>query len=162
MISQPLHNWENFDTQTIMGGKSRDGQRYLKLFLQDYTALFGGKVNPSCSKCIKNYLNKYKSKLFDMDSNCDYKLHKRFNGIQMGFGSNKILSNNNLTNELAQRLIEKHKAIHEKKGTKFNISFLFQKYPKDWDKKAIEVIEVEQPEVIEAPKKKRKPRKKSE
>lgn len=154
---QHQHNWENFDVNTIISGKTRDGVKYLELFLQDYTQLFKGKVNPSCPSCIRTYLNKYKSKIFEMDSNCDYKLHKKYNGIQLGHGG-QVLSNRNLTNELAEKLIENHKSIHERRGTEFKIDLIFQVFPKDWDKKEIKVEKPKQ----QKPKKKRNPRKKSE
>lgn len=143
--------------QNIIGGKTADGVKYLELFLQDYTKLFSTKVNPNCSKCISGYLNKYKLKIFDMDSNCDYKLRKKFNGIPLSFGSSTFLSNGNLTNKLAEELVKNHKAIHAKKGTTYNIDNYFEKYPKNWDIKDVEEKEAKEVK----PKNKRKPRKRN-
>lgn len=137
----------------IISGKADDGTRLLELFLQDYTKLFKAKVNPNCPKCLKNYHTKYKLKLHDMENECDYRLKKMFSGVPLKFGSNIFLTNKSLTNELAEEYIKIRKA----KKPSFKASDVFDKYP-------AESIEVKEPVTVtpKKPRKKRKPRKKSE
>lgn len=124
--------------EQIIGGSTADGQRYLELFLKDYTKLFSTKVNPSCKNCLKNYLQNYKSKLLNMENNCKYRLKKKYNGIQTKFGSGIFVTNDNITDELGKELFKNHK----------NPEQLFERYPK-------EQIEVKAEEV-KPPKKKRR------
>jgi len=112
------HNWEDFRIEDIIGGVSPDGIRYLKLFLQDYTALFSEVVNPGCSKCLNNYLQKYKSKIFAMQNNSQYRLKEKYNGIPLNFGSAVLVNNSNLTDEYAAELLER-----------FEAETLFDKFP---------------------------------
>jgi hypothetical protein len=94
-----------------------------------------------------------------MDSNCKYILHKKREGIQLEFGSNIFVNNNNITEEYANKLISKFKTVL---GDKFSMDYLFSKYPKEESKKEVKNIEVVSEEVKEQPvKKTRKPRKKT-
>lgn len=104
------YNWEGYDIGQIIGGVSPDGTRFLKLFLQDYTALFSEVVNPSCSKCLNNYLQKYKLKKFEMQNNSQYRLKEKYNGIPLGFGSAVLVNNSNLTDEYALELLQRFEA----------------------------------------------------
>lgn len=119
--------WETMNIEQIIGGKTPDDVRLLELFLQDYSKLFSTKVNPSCNKCLQGYLVKYKQKLQEMDSNCDYKLKKAFEGIPLaisGKGSSTSLNNSNLTNALAEKLIKRLS-----KNKNFQVSQIFEKFP---------------------------------
>lgn len=119
-------NWQYMTIDNILSGKTSEGVKYVKLFLQDYTKLFNVKVNPSCNKCMMSYLKKYKEKMAEIQNNCDYVLHKKREGLSLKFGSNKFITNANITNSIAKQLINRFQKIH---GDKTN-EFLFSKYPK--------------------------------
>ena len=112
------HNWEKFNLSDIIGGVDPDGVRYLKLFLIDYTKVFSESVNASCSKCINNYLEKYKSKLNKMENNSQYKLKEKYNGISLEFGSAIQVYNATITDELAVKLLKSYEK-----------ELIFDKYP---------------------------------
>ena len=113
------YNWENYDIEKIIGGVSPDGTRLLKLFLIDYTAMFDEVVNPSCSKCMNNYLSKFKLKIYEMQNNSQYRLKEKYNGIPLNFGSAVLVNNSNLTDEYALELLER-----------FEKETIFDKFPK--------------------------------
>ena len=104
------YNWEDFRIEDIIGGVAPDGIRFLKLFLIDYTSLFSEEVNPSCSKCLNNYLQKYKSKKFEMQNTSQYRLKEKYNGIPLGFGSAVLVNNSNLTDDYALELLQRFEA----------------------------------------------------
>lgn len=160
MLSLHKHNWLDYKIENIVGGKSADGVSLLELFLKDYAKEFNiTTLNASCKKCLNTYLQNYKSKMMIMDSNCKYILHKKREGIQLEFGSNIFVNNNNITEEYANKLISKFKTVL---GDKFSMDYLFSKYPKEEPKKEVKNIEVVSEEVKEQPvKKTRKPRKKT-
>ena len=55
--------WEEYNITYIVGGKTNDNVRLLQLFLIDYKKEFNvTSVNPSCSKCLKGYLEQFKKK----------------------------------------------------------------------------------------------------
>lgn len=161
MQSSHKHNWLEYDIESIIGGKSSDGVPLLQLFLKDYAKEFNSTtLNASCKRCINDYLQKYKSKITIMDSNCKYVLHKKREGIPLKFGSNIRVNNRNITDEYAKELISK---FEKTLGDAFKLDYLFSKYPKE-EPKNIEVKaeKVITEEVKEKPvKKTRKPRKKS-
>ena len=113
------HNWDSYDIGQIIGGTTPDGVRLLKLFLIDYTALFGETVNPSCSKCMDSYLSKYKLKIFEMQNNSQYRLKEKYNGLPLNFGSPVLVNNSNLTDEYASELLKR-----------FDADVIFEKFPK--------------------------------
>ena len=152
MRSSHKHNWLDYKIESIVGGKSSDGASLLGLFLKDYSREFNiTTLNASCKKCLNGYLQNYKSKFRKMDSNCKYILHKKREGLQLGFGSNIFVNNNNITDEYANKLIRKFKTV---KGDGFCMDYLFSKYPKE-EIKEVEVVSEE----IKPVKKIRKPRK---
>ena len=114
------YNWEGYDIEKIIGGVALDGTRLLKLFLIDYTTIFDEVVNPSCSKCMGNYLLKYKLKIYEMQNNSQYRLKEKYNGIPLDFGSAVLVNNSNLTNEYALELLKR-----------FDKETLFDKFPKE-------------------------------
>lgn len=115
------------DYRSIVGGKTSDGTPYLELFLQDYSKSFGAKnLSAGCGNCVQEYLKKYKQKHTVMSNKCDYVLHKKREGLSLGFNSGVIVTNANLTNEYAERLIKNYRT----NNPEFDISLLFEKYPK--------------------------------
>jgi len=105
------HNWESYSIEYIIGGKDADNVPLLKLFLQDYTELFSTKVNAGCFKCLKNYHDNYKQKLYKMENQntCQYKLKPKYQNIPLEFGSNVFINNKNITDEYAVKLLERYK-----------------------------------------------------
>jgi hypothetical protein len=96
----------SMDASAVAAGKRGDGTRYLQLFLQEYTALFNEKVNPGCPKCLSTYLNRYKNHFKNMENQCKYRLHPRYENIPLEFGSPVLVNNSNITDEYAQKLLE--------------------------------------------------------
>lgn len=119
--------WLDKSIEFVIGGKSPDNVRYLKMFLADYVKEFEGKPNAGCSKCIKDYLKKYNKKLENMSktkTNCDYELKAKYEGLQIGL-TGRTVNNRNITNELAQELLCYHDA-----------SKIFSKFPEGAKAKA--------------------------
>lgn len=128
-LSKQQYSWENYSIENIIGGKTADNISYLKLFLTDYSKLFSTKVNPGCKNCLQSYLQKYKSKIYEMQNDCEYRLQARYNGIPLKFGSSTFINNSNITNEFAEKLMERYTKLYEAKGEVFNPSTIFEKYP---------------------------------
>ena len=78
-----------------------------------------------------------------MENDCEYRLHKKREGIPLAFGSNIRVTNRNITNDYAEVLIKKYKEISKE----FQLSDIFSKFP-------IEVIEVKK-ETVKPRRKKR-------
>lgn len=117
--SQQHNDWLSFSVDQIIGGRTADGLRYLELFLQDYSRAFNTRPNANCTKCIATYLRNYKSK-FSVMSKSKYVLKKKYEGIQLGFGSGIFVTNSNMTDELGEKLFKWHS----------NPESLFASYPK--------------------------------
>jgi hypothetical protein len=106
-------NWHDFDIATVRSGKTPEGVRYLELFLKDYTAAFGGKVNPTCPKCLSRYLSKYKSKFpKDMkkvttNGGGNFLLKTKYEGLQIAL-TGVTVNNRNITDEMANDLMAVH------------------------------------------------------
>lgn len=149
MLNSLKHNWNEYTIENIISGKSADGVSLLELFLKDYAKEFNiSTLNANCKRCLKDYLDKYKSKKRRMDSNVKYILHKKREGIPLDFGSGIYVNNNNINDEYAKKLIRKFTDIL---GDKFTMDYLFSKYPKD------DVKEVNDSEVkVVKPRRKRK------
>ncbi len=115
-------NWLAIDKVSIFSGKDENGNRYLSQFLQDYKQVFDrDEINAGCPKCLENYYQKFTKHLSRMGQKetSNYRLKAKYNGISLGFGSNVIISNRNITDELGAQLLEKHPAGKQ----------LFEKYP---------------------------------
>jgi DNA-directed RNA polymerase subunit N (RpoN/RPB10) len=98
--------WQEFKTEQIIGGTTPDGVRYLKLFLADYARLF--KTNNLCASCnnlIAEYHKKYISKIMEKDNTSKYRLHEKYNGIQLEPCSSVFVTNGNITDELGSMLL---------------------------------------------------------
>lgn len=107
------HKWEEYSIEYIVSGKTTDNVPLLKLFLIDYSKLFHtSTLNPSCSKCLQDYLNNYKNKINKMENpnTSQYRLKEKFNNIPLEFGSNIFVNNNNITDEYAEKLLERYNA----------------------------------------------------
>ncbi|MFL9845455.1 hypothetical protein [Flavobacterium rhizosphaerae] len=100
-------DFKSMDIRTLTRSVTGEGVRYLEIFLREYTALFPGPVNPSCNKCLNEYLTKYKKHYSTMANTCKYRLHAKYENIPLGFGSSILVNNANITNEYAQKLLNK-------------------------------------------------------
>ncbi len=89
-------------TRSVTGG----GVRYLELFLREYVSIFSGPVNPSCPKCLTEYLERYKQHFKTMDNLSKYRLHARYENIPLEFGSPILVNNSNITDAYAEKLLE--------------------------------------------------------
>lgn len=93
------------DIATVTRSVTGSGERYLELFLKEYTSIFKEKVNPSCPKCLTEYLNRYKNHFNTMANTCNYRLHAKYENIPLEFGSPILVNNGNITDEYAQKLL---------------------------------------------------------
>jgi len=97
--------WQDLTTEQIIGGKTPDGVRYLKLFLADYSRMFN--VDNLCANCnnlIADYHKKYTIKMKAKDNTCQYRLLDKYNGIALEPCSNIRVNNGNITDELGAKL----------------------------------------------------------
>lgn len=131
-----MKNWAEYTLQGIVGAKNADGSSMLEEFLKDYANKFSvelSSLQPSCNNCLTKYYNDYISTLKDMNTNCNYKLLPKFHGIPLEFGSSVFLTNANLTNEYAEKLISRYLDVYEQKEEDFNPEMLFSEFPTDWE-----------------------------
>jgi len=94
------------DIATLTRSVTGEGVRYLELFLKEYVSLFGGPVNPSCPKCLTEYLLRYKNHHKTMENPSKYRLHARYENIPLEFGSPILVNNSNITDAYALKLLE--------------------------------------------------------
>jgi hypothetical protein len=99
-------DFTTMDIQTIAASRGSDGTGYLQSFLQEYTKIFKEKVNPSCPRCLNDYLTRYKNYYKEMANTCKYRLHAKYENIPLEFGSQILVNNGNITDEFAARLLE--------------------------------------------------------
>ena len=93
------------DIATLSRGTTGEGVRYLELFLREYTALFPGRVTPSCPRCLNEYLTRYKKHYKAMSNPCNYRLLAQYENIPLQFGSPILVNNDNITDEYAEALL---------------------------------------------------------
>lgn len=98
-------DFTTMDIATVTRSVSGGGERYLELFLKEYTSIFREKVNPSCPKCLTDYLNRYKNHFKAMANTCNYSLHAKYENIPLEFGSPILVNNANITDDYAQKLL---------------------------------------------------------
>lgn len=79
-----------------------------------------------------------------MENTSKYQLHKKREGLQLEFGGSLFITNDNITDRYAEKLIKRFKEINPD----FKMDDLFEVYPTE-----------QTTEIEEAPKKTRKPRK---
>lgn len=104
-------DWRKLDKETILNGNDENGNRYLNQFLKDYQETFHpDTINAGCSKCLDGYYSKLMKHLNTMGEveKTQYKLKAKYNGIPLEFGSSVHVSNANLTDALAKKLIKNH------------------------------------------------------
>lgn len=98
-------DFTTMDIATVTRSVTGSGERYLELFLREYTSIFKEKVNPSCPKCLTEYLNRYKNHFNTMANTCNYRLHAKYENIPLEFGSPILVNNGNITDEYALKLL---------------------------------------------------------
>lgn len=98
-------DFATMDIATVTRSITGSGERYLELFLKEYTSIFKEKVNPSCPKCLTEYLNRYKNHFNAMANTCNYRLHAKYENIPLEFGSPILVNNGNITDEYAEKLL---------------------------------------------------------
>jgi hypothetical protein len=98
-------DFSTMDIATVTRSVSGSGERYLELFLKEYTSIFKEKVNPSCPNCLTGYLNRYKNHFKAMTNTCNYRLHAKYENIPLEFGSPIFVNNDNITEEYALKLL---------------------------------------------------------
>jgi len=114
------------DVESIIGGETSDNVSLLKLFLIDYKSeFFVETVNASCHKCIVNYHNEFIKKYRKMENKSQYLLHKKREGLQLEFGGALLITNENITDRYAEKLIKRFKELNED----FKLEDLFEIYP---------------------------------
>lgn len=125
-MQNSAHNWNEFSTELIIGGKSPDNVPYLKLFLIDYKKEFNIEVvNASCQKCIYQYHRDFIKQTSKMENTSNYKLHKKREGLQLEFGSALLITNENITDRYAEKLVKRFKELKPD----FKMEDLFEVYP---------------------------------
>ena len=102
-----MPDFTSMDIATLTRSVTGGGERYLTLFLREYTALFPGTVNPACPKCLAQYLTKYKEHYNAMANPSLYRLHAKYENIPLEFGSPILVNNANMTDEYAQKLLSR-------------------------------------------------------
>lgn len=123
-------NWVDYTLSNIVGGVSPDGTKLLVLFLKDVQNILNIKTpNVSCNKCLQDYYNqltKHQTKSQRMEQS-KYKLLVKREGIQLEFGSQIHVTNDNITDKYAETLIKRFKALNKE----FKLTDLFEVYPKE-------------------------------
>ena len=144
--------WHKIDIGQIIGGVAPDGSPLLKHFLIDYKQEFSVQVvNASCHKCINEYRHEFVKKYGDMENTSQYRLHKKREGLQLEFGSSIFVTNKNITDDYAEKLIKRFSDIKPD----FELSYLFSQFPET----KIEIVETETTQSVVVEKKPRKKRK---
>lgn len=143
-------NWTEIKIENIIGGVSSDGVSYLDLFLEDFKKVFNVKnPNKNCNTCIREYYKRYTQRLHEMETNCKYILHKKYNGLPLeisGKNSSISVTNSNITDAYAKILLKRFK----------DPSKVFSTYPKELPEVVVEEVKPTE----ETPKKKTRKRKK--
>ena len=119
-----MFNWIEISNENIINGFTVNGVSYLELFLIEYVKKFNEQPNAGCGKCLNSYINKYKNAM--TESNCKYKLLPDCQGLPLEFGSDIYLTNQNLTDEYAEKIIENY--LSQDKN--FELQTIFEKFPK--------------------------------
>lgn len=122
------HKWYEMNVDLIIGGKTADNIPYLKLFLLDYKQEFSVEtVNASCQKCIVQYHKDFINKFRKMENTSKYKLLAKREGIQLEFGGSIFVTNENITDRYAEKLVKRFKELNPD----FKMEDLFEVYPKE-------------------------------
>ena len=116
-------DFSTMDIATVTRSVTGSGERYLELFLREYVSIFNEKVNPTCPKCLTEYLNRYKNHFKAMANTCNYRLHAKYENIPLEFGSPILVNNSNITDAYAQKLLQ------HKNGERYFALMPFKKEP---------------------------------
>lgn len=120
------HKWHEMNVELIIGGKTSDNVSLLKLFLIDYKReFFVETVNAACQKCIVAYHREFIKKYRKMENQSQYLLHKKREGLQLEFGGSLLITNENITDRYAEKLVKRFKELNKD----FKLEDLFEKYP---------------------------------
>ena len=145
----------NMDVSTLSALKTAEGVPFLQLFLQEYRKVFNETVNAGCSKCINNYLIKYKRKMAQKTENPEnsgYRLKAKYENIPLEFGSPVLINNTNLTDAYAEKLLSRkdgeryfdrfpEKAVSEKSEEKGEEKTVKEEEEVSLDQKHAELID---------------------
>lgn len=103
-------DYQKLTFDQVLNGLGENGNRLILSYNGDYRSIMGDDPCVNCSKG-QGQFEKFKQKLNEMKDiqNSGFQLKAMYNGIQLGFGSKKILSNANLSDELAIEAINTHK-----------------------------------------------------
>jgi len=137
-------DWLELDKVTILKEKDKYGNRYLNQFILEYKKVFQSDViNISCESCLNNHYNKFIKHLEKMANSKDKQtkavLLKKYEGIQLCFGSKEFITNATMTQKQAIYLLEKHPRgeklfqvlpdVEEKTHSQLKKAELVEKYP---------------------------------
>ncbi len=143
-MQNSYHKWHEINVETIIGGKTSDNVSLLQLFLIDYKTEFSVEtVNAACPKCIVSYHREFITKYRKMENQSQYTLHKKREGLQLEFGGSLLITNQNITDNYAEKLIKRFKELNKD----FKIDDLFEIYPTEV-KEVKEDTEVKEPATL--------------
>lgn len=95
--------------EAIFNDKRKGG--LLVSFAVAYQKETGKRLNVNCGKCIttayNEMTNKFSEKMAKEPVQCDYELHFKYNGIQLGTNGDPI-RNGEMTNAMARKLLKEH------------------------------------------------------
>lgn len=107
-----MRDWLKIDKDTIFKGNDENGNRYLSQFLSDYKKIFSpADINAGCERCLNDYYQKLIKHLPTMGKDKkkkEYVLKLKYNGIPLEFGSPVLVTNANVNEEYARKLIKSH------------------------------------------------------
>tara|TARA_R110002167_G_scaffold81296_3_gene222682 strand:+ start:29 stop:433 length:405 start_codon:yes stop_codon:yes gene_type:complete len=119
-------NWNKYSPDTILTGRNKEGVRLIIEFGKDFKNKMGYDLDIGCIKCFRNDFQKFLNRGTMAERKSAYKLKPMYNGLSLGFGSKVYISDQNITDELAERFVKEHP-----KGLS-----LFSEYPKQEEPKA--------------------------
>lgn len=122
--------WEKYSLHQIKTESDGAGTRLISLFARDYAKLMNADPCLSCPG-LQQRFNNFITKRNTMKNieNSGFKLKPMYEGISLGFGSQKTLSSANLSDDNAIEFIKKHP-----KGVD-----LFSKLPEGFDADKVQV-----------------------
>lgn len=104
-----MRDWSIYNADTVLNGKDKDGNRLVLEFSKDFRERMGYNLDISCPKCFRNDFDKFLNKNnMSTKNKSSFKLKPMYNGIALGFGSKVFLSDDNITDELAEKFVKEH------------------------------------------------------
>ncbi len=100
-------DWTKYKAEEVRSGSDQNGSRLFPQFAQDYHKVFQTDVCPNCKDFpvkFQNFL--IKIKMSQEESN--FKLKEKYDGLPLEFGSQVYVTNANITNENALKLLKNH------------------------------------------------------